>query len=362
MARPPLSPWSFRIATVSGIPIRIHFTFVLFLVWLGWPSRGAEGRFALLLVPAIFFCVLLHELGHALTAKRFGIGIKDITLYPIGGIAMLAGRPNARQEFWITVAGPAVNLVIAGVLFPILLALRLPLPSFQTDMQQQGLLTALLEANLLLFGFNMIPAFPMDGGRILRSLLAMRMDPAKATRIAGGIGQALAVGIFLLGLLVSHAGLMLIAFFVFLGAGQEVASSVGFSLVSNRRALDAMMTQFRTIPSGASLGTASGYLLEGSQHDFPVMWEGDVQGLLARDDIVRGLTVEGPSAYVAGLMRRDYRTVLPDAPLDSVMEMFTQGDRSPILVMVERRLLGMITAENLSEFLMLEQARTRRMA
>lgn len=348
------SPWSFRLATVAGIPIRVHFTFVLLLVWIGLPA-GKDAPRAIGIVMAVFGCVLLHELGHALTALKCGIGIRDITLYPIGGVAMLTGRPNPRQEFWITVAGPAVNLAIVAVLAPIVWSTGQTL-DFTARLGEQSLVVALVEANLFLFGFNMLPAFPMDGGRILRALLAMRIGETKATSIAAGIGQFLAVTFFFAGVFSQQIVLMIIAVFVFLGAGQEVASAVGHSLTANRLALDAMMTRFRTLTPDATLGQAATLVVQGWQQAFPVMLDGKVLGLLGRDDLAGAMTSLGSEAYVGGAMRRDYRAVLPNTPLDTVLEMFAE-DRSPILVMVEERLLGIITVENLGEFMMLERAK-----
>jgi Zn-dependent protease len=350
----PQSPWSFRLATVSGIPIRVHFTFLLLLAWIGLPA-GKDAPRAIGIVVAVFACVLLHELGHALTALKCGIGIRDITLYPIGGVAMLTARPKPKQEFWITIAGPAVNLAIVAVLAPIVWSTGQTL-DFTARLGEQSLVVALLEANLFLFGFNMIPAFPMDGGRILRAVLAMRIGETKATGIAAGIGQFLAVVLFFLGVFGQQIVLMIIAAFVFLGAGQEVASAVGHSLTANKLALDAMMTRFRTLSPDASLSEAANLVVQGWQQAFPVMLEGKVLGLLGRDDLAVAMTANGPDSYVGGAMRRDFRAVLPNTPLDSVLEMFAE-DRAPILVMVEERLLGIITVENLGEFMMLERAR-----
>ncbi|HVL39849.1 MAG TPA: site-2 protease family protein [Fimbriimonadaceae bacterium] len=355
------SPWSLRVATVAGIPIRLHFTFLLFLVWIYIVTSQPQSRLSFWLVPGIFVCVLLHELGHALTAKRFGVETRDITLYPIGGVAMLQGRrPKPVEEFWIAIAGPAVNVVIALILLPFVLAQQGSLPPLTFVLGQLGLLEGLFVANIVLPLFNMIPAFPMDGGRILRSLLAMNMPQRKATQIAGAIGQFLAIAIGMVGLFLGSVILMLVAFFVFLGAGQEVSASIGISLVENRRIADAMLTQFRTIESAASLEMAAKMLLEGAQQDFPVVYGEEVLGLLSRSDIARGLAQEGPTAYVSGHMNREFKVLRPEEDLERALEMFSGGDTSPVLVMEGDRLLGMVTAENLSEFLMLEHARLSR--
>lgn len=357
--RAPSSPWSFPIAKVAGIPIRIHFTFVLLLVWIGMLAYKEESRVYALLVPSVFFCVVLHELGHALVARIFGVKTRDITLYPIGGVAMLESRPKPREEFWIALAGPAVNVVIALIILPFL---SLETGSLQSILRGQGgetYLQGLFVANVYLPLFNMIPAFPMDGGRVLRSLLAMVLPEVRATQIAGTIGQLLAMGLGLWGLMVGWVGLVLIAFFVFFGAGQEVQATVGMSLVAGRTVGEAMITNFVTIESGASLSTASQLLLEGSQHCFPVGFGDEVIGLLTREDIVRGLAQEGPGAYVAGHMSRDFVRLSPDEPLESVLERLGGPDRRPALVFEDGKLVGIVTAENVAEFLMVQQALRR---
>jgi Zn-dependent protease/CBS domain-containing protein len=353
------SPWSFRLLSVAGIPIRIHFTFVLFLAWIATTSQNRGGHAWTWLVVAVFGCVLLHELGHALTARRFGIETKDITLYPIGGVAMLDGRPRARQELWITLAGPAVNVAIAAILAVVLLVTQGQIPGFGASMTGGSFLGALFLANVSLAIFNMVPAFPMDGGRVLRALLALRMPEAKATQIAGTIGQGLAVLLGLAGILLPSPVLVLVAFFVFLGAAQEVSATVTRSFLSGHALHDAMQKRYRTIASGLTLEAAARMLLEGSQHDFPVVVgdEGEVIGILTRTDIARGLATEGPTGYVAAHMRREFKTANPNLPLEMAIDMFSQDDPTPIVVLDEGRMVGMVTQENLSEFIMLEHAR-----
>lgn len=354
--KPPTSKWSFRMLSVSGIPIRIHFTFLLLLGWiaLSGPEDGRLMRAGLVI--SIFACVLLHELGHALTARRFGIDTTDITLYPIGGVAMLDGRPRAKQELWIALAGPAVNAVIALVC----LAIGFIAGGFRTvDFSMAGgnLLGALLVANITLAAFNMIPAFPMDGGRVLRAILALNMPENKATSVAGGIGQILAVGFGIFGIMAASPIFVLIALFVFFGAAQEVSMSTARSFLTGHPIQDAMQFRYRTIESGQTLEEAARMLLEGSQHDFPVMAGNEVVGILTRADIADGLANDGSDAYVAGHMRRDFKTAHPNIPLEMAIDMFSQGDQTPVLVMDDEQIVGMLTQENLSEFIMLQHAR-----
>ena len=350
---------SLKIASVAGIPIRLHWTFILFMAWILYLGQNEQFRMLAWLLPAIFLCVVLHELGHALTAKRYGIKTRDITLYPIGGVAMLHGRPKASQEIWIALAGPAVNVAIALFLVPVIYAVEGELPPVGISLENRSFLQGLFIANVALPLFNMLPAFPMDGGRVLRGILSLKMPEMRATRIAGAVGQGMAITLGFVGIFTNYFFLIIIAFFVFWGAGQEISASLGFSLVSGRRIADAMMTQFRVVGSGESLGKASQMLLESAQQDFPVVWGVEVLGLLAREDIVRGLATEGPEAYTAGHMKREYKRLAPSDPLEKALESFTQQDRSPVLVMEGDSLVGMVTAENLAEFMMLEQARGR---
>lgn len=344
------SPWAIRIATVAGIPVRLHVTFLLFLVWLGTVGGGRGLAFAV----GVFVCVLLHEFGHALTARRYGIGTRDITLYPIGGLAMLSGRMRPRQELWVALAGPAVNVVLTGVLWAAMRVLGQPLNA-------DTYLGSLLAANVVMATFNMIPAFPMDGGRVLRALLARVTDDAKATQIAARIGQAIAVGFFIFGLVSHNTAFTFVAIFVFLGAGGESRSESVRASLSGRRALDAMQTRFRTMTHGASLGAAAEMLRAGPQRDFPVVANEAVVGVVSREDIAQGLAEEGPDAYVAGHMRREPKTSAPEAPLEEVVELLVE-DSSPVLVMEEGHLVGMVTKESVGEFLMLEDARRKAQA
>jgi Zn-dependent protease/predicted transcriptional regulator len=351
--------WSFRIATVAGIPIRIHFTFVLFLAWVGISAGSSGGLAWTLFVIAIFFCVLLHELGHALVAKRLGVSTRDITLYPIGGVAMLDSRPKPRQELFISLAGPAVNLVLAAILFVALLVTNRGIPAVNGGLEHTSILAALLIANLTLAVFNMIPAFPMDGGRVLRAALGLKMTEAFSTQIAGGIGQGLAIIFGIVGLFTQGYILMLIAFFVFLGASQEVSSTVTRSFLHGHILSDAMQTSFKSLTSGESLQSAADMMIHGSQRDFPIMNGDEVIGVLTRNKVAEGLAADGGTGYVAGWMIRNFKVAEPDLPLEMALDMFPQNDTSPILIMQEETLIGMVTMETLSEFIMLEHAKAR---
>ncbi len=349
-----------RVATVAGIPIRLHFTFLLFLLWVGLAGPNGAGGLSIAYVLALFLCVVLHELGHSVVAQRCGIPVLDITLYPIGGVARIEKRPTAKQELAIAVAGPAVNVVIALLLWGALTALKAPslLTLLQSPVQTLPVFLAkVLLANITLVLFNLIPAFPMDGGRVLRALLALNMPPARATAIAATIGQTIAIGAGIWAIFGHQWFLMFIAFFIYLGAGQEAFAYKQAALGEGVQIRSAMMTDLRTLTTGNTLKEAADALLDTSQHDFPVMLGETVQGLLTRDGLLRGLVESGPSAYVAGAMFRQFAFVGPDDDLGATLPVL-QASGGPLLVLdpaSDGRLLGMITAENVQEYFAVKQ-------
>ncbi|MGO8670505.1 MAG: site-2 protease family protein [Capsulimonadaceae bacterium] len=346
-------PWSLQIATVAGIPIRLHFTFFLGLFYFASFGNGSlPTRVALTL--AVFACVALHELGHCLVALHYKIPVRDITLYPIGGIASIERRPGPVQEFWIALAGPAVNVVIAGILWAIIVNTPGGWNLSASMSAGRLLLLSVCATNIVLVLFNMIPAFPMDGGRVLRAILAMKMPPARATSIAAAIGQILAIG-FAVAAIVWHTSpmLMLIALFVFIGAGQEAVSYRQAAGLEGVMAEQAMMTEVRTLAVNNTLKEAADILVSSPQHDFPVMYADTVQGVLTRNGLLRGLSSEGPGAYVAGIMDRKFYSVAPNMDLALVLPHLREYE-GPVLVIdpgPDGRLLGVISAENVAEFL-----------
>ncbi|MGI4791692.1 MAG: site-2 protease family protein [Janthinobacterium lividum] len=362
--RPPAPPQagfsSLRIATVAGIPIRLHFTFLLFLLWVGLAGPHGAGGLSLLYVLAIFLCVVLHELGHSVVAQHDGIPVADITLYPIGGVARIEKRPTARQELGIAVAGPAVNVVIALVLWAVLTAMKAPLnlASLQDPVQTVPVfLTKVLFANIWLVLFNLIPAFPMDGGRVLRALLALNMPPERATGIAASIGQSIAIVAGIWAIFSGQWFLMFVAFFIYLGAGQEAFAYRQAALGEGVPVRSAMMTDVRTLTVGNTLKEAADVLLDTAQQDFPVMHGDVVQGLLTRDGLLRGLSQQGPSAYVAGAMARQFASVGPDDDLGATLPIL-QSQSAPLIVLdpeQEGKLLGVITTENVQEYFAVKQ-------
>ena len=360
---PPQSSLSaLRIATVAGIPIRLHFTFLLFLLWIYAASPSNARWFGVLYVVTIFACVVLHELGHSVVAVRYGIPVADITLYPIGGIARIEKRPTARQELWIALAGPAVNVVIASILV-VVLGAQGKLPEVGQMLPfgagAPGFVASILKANIALVLFNLIPAFPMDGGRVLRAILALNMPPPRATRIAANIAQSIAIAAGIWAVM-SHPPqwfLMFIALFIYFGAGQEASSTEQSALVEGVPLRKAMMTDVRTLTVGNTLKEAADVLLDTSQHDFPVLHGDQVQGLLTRNDLLRGLSVSGPGAYVAGAMNREFASAGPDDDLgESLHSLQAQG--GPLMIFDPAqpgKLLGMVTSENIQEYFAVKQ-------
>jgi len=343
---------------IFGVPVRLHFTFVLLLVFLLFIGVGQHqsGLMTALYILALFASVLLHELGHTLVARRYGIRTTEIVMFPIGGISRPEREPKAREELWVAMSGPLVNLLIAAGLlawvgaqqgFVSLAQLREP-----TD---ANLAERIAFGNLLLFLFNLLPAYPMDGGRILRSFLALRMPEQDATRIAAGAGQGLAILMGLAGLLWGNFMLMFVALFVYLGAAHETAAARGRILTTGFPVSAAMITDFRTLQHGDTIRDAGQMLLATSQHDFPVMHGDAVVGLLTRAALVRAMLSGGPESYVAGAMDREFPRVAPDQPLQEVLPQVSAGGSCVLVMNSEGRLVGLLTSENVSEFLLLRQ-------
>ena len=349
------------IGTVSlfGVPVRLHFTFVLLLIFLLFIGIGGHqsGAMTALYILALFASVLLHELGHTLVARHYGIRTLEIVMYPIGGISRPERQPSAREELPIALAGPMVNFLIA-------LALAAWVASQQgfvaleklAEPTDANLAERIAFGNLLLFLFNLLPAYPMDGGRILRSLLALRMPLEQATRAAAGAGQTLAILMGLGGLLWGNFILMFVALFVYLGAFQEGAAARGRQFTAGYPVRAAMITDFRTVQHGDRIRDAGNLLLTTSQHDFPVMHASSVVGLLTRAALVKAMLNEGPGGYVAGAMDRDFVRLKPDMPLSEALPQVAGPGACALVMDEEDRLVGMLTSEKLSEFVLLRQA------
>jgi Zn-dependent protease/CBS domain-containing protein len=352
--------WSIKIARIAGIQLRIHITFLIFLAWIGFAYYAAGGSEAamqgILFILLIFACVVLHEFGHAFTARRFGIRTPDITLLPIGGVARLERIPEEpKEELLIAIAGPLVNVVIAGVLIFFLNQHATATDLESLNSPSAGLLPKLASVNIFLILFNLIPAFPMDGGRILRAILAMRMNYARATRIAARVGQGLAFVFGFFGLLYNPI-LIFIALFVYLGAAQEGSLAQIRNVSVGLPVSEAMLTDVRTLPLSGTLETASNAVLHSSQREFPVVNEsGLVVGILMRDDIIGAIRQHGLTANLADVLERHPPAVHPDAPLNEAFSKMQQCG-CPALPVIDSsgRLVGLLTPERVGEMIILK--------
>ncbi len=355
--------WSFKLLRVAGIEVRIHFTFLLLLLWIGWSHYTLGGMPQALdgvgLILALFGCVLLHEFGHALAARRYGIRTPDITMLPIGGLARLERMPDKpAQELVVALAGPAVNVVIAALAIGVL-GYRFDWRALSA-LDQPGVSFGdkIASVNVMLVVFNLIPAFPMDGGRVLRSLLAMVTTHGRATQIAARVGQGLALVFGFLGLF-GNPMLLFIALFVFLGAAQENTMAQMKDLSGNLRVSDAMVTQLVTLEENATLDDAVEALLRTSQHEFPVLDRaGRVLGILSRDGMIAALKHHGATTPVAAVMHRNLPVIGEHAPFEQAFQMMNTC-RCPAIPVLDRfgRLAGLITPENIGELMMLRGLR-----
>src|SRR3984957_4839184 len=360
--------WSFKIARVGGIEVRIHITFFLLLAVCA-SFYGAQGEAAGTLKVVIFFllvflCVLLHEFGHAFAAKAYGIRTVDITLLPIGGVARMERMPEKpAQELVVAISGPLVNVVIAAaLLFVLAVTGNLDFGELLGPTRFNAL-WALLYTNVMMVVFNLIPAFPLDGGRVLRALLATRLSYARATQIAATIGQGCAFIFGFIGLL-WNPFLIFIALFVYIGASQEAALAQMRDVSRRFPVSSAMVREFRSLPETATLQEAVDALLATSQHDFPVLGEsGNVAGILTRHDLIAALRKNDPNIRVGDVMRRDIPTVTTGTRFEEAFRIMQECNCPAVPVLDSmKRLVGLLTPENVSELMMVQSALPRRRA
>ncbi|TVS18876.1 MAG: site-2 protease family protein [Planctomycetaceae bacterium] len=323
-----------EIGKLAGISVRIHWSFLLLPAIVAGSvgsTAGAQAALgAVLFILAIFGCVVLHELGHALAARRFGIGTQDITLLPIGGVARLQRMPRQPlQELVIAVAGPAVNVVIAvSILIGTGLGPNGAATLLESNVLSGSFLGRLFWANVGLVIFNLLPAFPMDGGRVLRSVLAMMMPYTRATDWAAAVATVMAVLFGLVGLL-GNPLLILIALFVFMAARGEAmmvrmqpeADIVQAGVV---QAGDLMQQQFLTVPSYARVSDLAAWMPRMNQRDFPVLEGQRLVGMLRDTDVSMAMASGQRDRTAADLMRRDIPTVLRN---DALLETYTEMER-----------------------------------
>ena len=363
--------WSFRIGRIGGTDVKVHITFLALVAWWAWAAYGDGGQRAAVeavaLLLALFTCVLLHEFGHILMARHFGVRTPDVILLPIGGLARLERMPEEpKQELLIAAAGPAVTLAIALLLLGALRITGAPdgNPGLPTA-AHLGLVEQVMWVNVALLLFNLLPIFPMDGGRMLRALLAMKVGLRRATRIAARVGQggALLLGLWGLGFFEpwgfgGNIVLVLIAAFVYFAAGAEAASVETRAAGRGLTVQDLMVTQFQALPIHATLQHAVDALLAGEQSEFPVVdnW-GKVEGLLTRDGLIRGLSAHGTGASVERAMTPGAEPLPLALPFDQALERLGRSGL-PALPVVDPTgaLVGLLTRDNVTDVLLVRRA------
>jgi len=355
--------WSLNLGSIAGTAIRIHITFLLFLVWLGtifYRQGGAEAAWqGTLFIVLIFLCVLLHELGHVFAARRYGVATRDVTLWPFGGISSMERMPEKpSEELIVAVAGPAVNVAIAGVLLLFLWPHLNPDNLAKLEDPAVSLAVRVAGANIILVLFNLIPAFPMDGGRVLRAILAMRMGNARATEMAATIGQGFAVVFGVVGMFYNPM-LIIIAVFIFLAATGEASQAQLRAVAQGTLVSDAMITAFESLPTSATVSDAADALIRTTQTEFPVVdGTGHMRGVLTRDSMIKALKQRGPDVPVLEVMQGDIPTVPARAKLDTAVRSLMQRGQPVVGVTgADGKLVGLLTVENLGEMMMVHSAR-----
>jgi Zn-dependent protease/CBS domain-containing protein len=363
--------WSIFAGRFFGVELRVHLTFLFLLVFVLLSESvqyGATGvSRGLALVAIIFGSVILHEMGHAIVAVRSGVPVRGIMLLPIGGVTMMDPQDhmdsvkNPVRETWIAIAGPFVNLLLAGASGLIFLTLRHPLDLWSRPwITTTALARSFFWTNVSLFAFNLLPAFPMDGGRVLRAWLARKMEFQQATRRAVSVGHAFAAGFMLLGAVYSP-WLMIIGLFMFLAAQMEERTVLFQSVVETVRMEDIMLTDFSTLSPADTLEDALLKAVHSLQDDFPVIRGSDLVGVINRQTIVDRLRREG-NGYVQAAMNKAFEIASRTESLSSAFRKLTSRGLTLIPVVDQERLVGIVTLQNLmhSMGLLAESRRLRR--
>lgn len=349
---------TWHIGRIAGIDIKIHLTFVFIFIWFGLSAYISGGSITaaltnVLFILTLFLCVVLHEFGHALTARLFGIKTKDITLLPIGGVARLESMPeDPIEELLVAVAGPAVNAVISAGLFTGLLLSGFFSQPINITAMLSNFWLQLLIANIILVLFNLIPAFPMDGGRVLRSLLALAMDQTRATRIAANIGRGLAVLMGIAGLFV-NPWLILTAVFVWFGAGAEAQAVEMKAGLKGLVVRDAMVSQYYQVEANQPLSEAFQLAMATGQTYLPVLSNGNFLGIIRRGDLQKAIDRLGNRAPAYAAIGVEPEGLDPDMPLTDVLPKFATHRVLPVLDV--RQLIGLVTPESVQQRMWLNQ-------
>jgi len=357
--------WSFKLGRLWGINVFMHWTFFILLGWILLANLGAgqtltQSLMGVFFILALFGCVVLHEYGHALTARRYGVKTKSITLLPIGGVANMEKMPDKPiHELWVALAGPAVNFAIA-ILLGIYFYISGTFPDFSQEsidpnITMGNFLFYLFIVNIILAVFNLIPAFPMDGGRVLRALLSMRFERSTATNIAAKIGQFLAI-LFVFAGFFYNFWWIFIGLFIFLGAGAEANFEATRMALSKYKVRDALMHQFTKLHAYETIERAVAILLDGQEKEFLVEQDNEIIGVVTRNEIIQGLKEFGQNANINRIVNRDYLTLTPDMELQEAYQKMAQANASISPVMEAGELIGVIDMENITEVVMLENA------
>jgi Zn-dependent protease/predicted transcriptional regulator len=357
--------WSLKVGQLAGTVIYVHVTFFVLLAWIGVINGLEKGSLtaaaeAVGFITTLFACVVLHEFGHAVMARRFGIRTKEIVLYPIGGVGRLERMPDVpSQELLIALTGPAVSVGIAAALFA---ALRLLGSAPQLEEFARGdvpFAERLMFINAGLAAFNLLPAFPMDGGRVLRALLAMRLDYVQATEVAARVGQAIAVVFAIVGALMNPL-LMIIALFVWMGAAGEAGLTQLKRALQGRTVDAAMRTEFGALAPDDALDRTAEMAIRYSQSDFPVLLNGHVVGLLTRRDLVRWVSEDGADRTVGDVMHGTFETADRSEPLDVVFGRLSEEPDKTLLVTDHGRLVGLVGLSEIASLLRIRPAAASR--
>ena len=349
---------------VRGIPIRVHWSFVLILGYVAYINYRAGNEFheiiwSLIYVLAIFICVTLHELGHALAALKYGIQTKSITLYPIGGVAALEKIPEKPlEELWVALAGPLVNVIISSILWT-WIYISPTVYSFEDigiQINSHNLIINLAAVNIIMVIFNLLPAFPMDGGRVFRSLLSLAIGRMKATYIAMLMGQIISV-VFVIWGFMGNPFLIFIGIFIFFGAAQEYQMVKYGGIMTNLSVKSALMTQFTLVKTSDTLADVMNLILKTHEKEFIVInSNGDPIGIMTRELLIQNLANHHKDLLVKDCYRPTNISFFLDTPLYEAFKIMQTNSIPIVPVIHHHRMVGVITIENIIEYLMMEEA------
>ncbi len=365
-----MKQFSISLGKPFGIPTRIHWTFWILILWIVYTnaSQGAAGidtLWYILFVFAIFTCVVLHELGHALAARRYGIGTRSITILPIGGVASLEKMPDRPvQELVVAIAGPMVNVLIAlalGVSLSVSGSLSVGQETLEgmTRIEASNFLLAMFFVNIMLVIFNMIPAFPMDGGRVLRAILAMSMSKVKATEWAVNVGKLFAI-LFVFWGFSSNPFLIFIALFIVISAQGELEMVRSAHFLHSRSIRDVVMKDYTLLDENSPLSSAVEALLNGQEKQFLVANDREITGILTKNEIIQGLTKYGKDSPIGQISRRDVSWANEDDKIEEIRNRMLQNGIELMPIGQPGNLVGVVDVDNINEFLLIQYALDRK--